>query len=122
MTVKGTHASLARWALPIIWAGWILTSTLDPDPEPPPIELAHLDKIAHLIAWAVLGGLCRWALGGFTEARRAMWVSWGLAFGYGLAIEALQAPMATRSAEALDLVADAVGALLGAWLVGRRWR
>ncbi len=106
----------------LMWAGWILKSTLDPDPEPPPIELAHLDKIAHLVAWAVLAGLCRWALGKTASSKRAFWVSWGLSFGYGLAIEALQAPMATRSAEVLDLVADAVGALLGAWLVGRRWR
>jgi VanZ family protein len=111
-----------RWIPALVWAGWILRSTLDPAPDPPPFEVAHLDKVAHLLAWAVLAGLCRWALGDRVQARRGLWVSWGLAFGYGLAIEALQAPIATRSAEALDLVADGVGALLGAWLVGRRWR
>ena len=111
-----------RWLPALAWAAWILKSTLDPDPEPPPIEVAHLDKIAHLVAWAILAGLCRWALGPAASSQRALWVSWGLAFGYGLAVEALQAPMATRSAELLDLVADAVGALLGAWIVGRRWR
>ena len=115
--------SRALRGLPALaWAAWILKSTLDPDPEPPPIDVAHLDKIAHLVAWAILAGLTRWALGAEVQRTPALWVSWGLAFGYGLAIEALQAPMATRSAEALDLVADAVGALLGAWIVGRRWR
>ena len=111
-----------RWIPALAWAAWILKSTPDPDPEPPPTDVAHLDKIAHLVAWAILAGLCRWALGPAASSQRALWVSWGLAFGYGLAVEALQAPIATRSAEALDLVADAVGALLGAWIVGRRWR
>jgi VanZ family protein len=73
------------------------------------------------VAWAGLAALLRWALGASVEARRGFWVSWSIAFGYGLAIEALQAPIATRSAEVLDLLADALGALLGAWLVGRRY-
>ena len=114
--------SWLRWLPSLLWAGWILKGALDPDPEPPPFEFAHLDKVAHLVAWAILAALARWAMGPTVGARRGLWVSWGLAFGYGLAVEVLQAPIATRSAEALDLVADGAGALLGAWFVGRRWR
>ena len=119
--VNTPQSPLIRWIPALLWAGWILRGSVDPSPDPPLFEIPHLDKIMHFVAWAILAALLRWALGRAANLRRAFWVSWAIAFGYGLAIEALQAPIATRSAEGLDLLADALGALLGAWLVGRRY-
>ncbi len=99
-----------------------MVSTLDPAPEAPPFTIPYMDKVAHFGAWALLAGALRFGFSSRDSELPRRRVSWALAFGYGLLIESLQAPMVTRSAEAMDLVADGLGALVGVWLVGRVMR
>lgn len=68
------------------------------------------DKFVHAAAYFVLGALLALGTG---RPRLAFW----LAVAYGVSDEVHQAFVPGRYPDALDLVADAVGAGLGCWLV-----
>lgn len=82
-------------------------------------RLPHIDKLAHagmhgLLAWLLWRGLGRRA-----TLRTGVAII-ALCAGYGLAIEGAQWQFtATRSAEALDALANALGAVLGVALAAR---
>jgi VanZ family protein len=77
-----------------------------------PMPSTGWDKANHVLAFCVLGVLgCR------AYAGRASRVVLGL-LGYGCLIELLQGLTGYRSAEWLDVLADAAGILLGWPLVG----
>lgn len=80
-------------------------------PVAAPTALAFNDKLVHLIAFV---GFMVW-FGGVFKARLAPLVALGLA-AYGISIELLQSLTVSRQAEALDVVADIAGVLLG-WLL-----
>ncbi len=93
-----------RVALALALAGVAWTSLLPPDSLPSSLGLS--DKVVHVVGYAVLGVLA--VMSG---------LRWPAAFvtvlGFGLVLELLQGIVGYRSAEALDLVADALGAGLG---------
>ena len=106
---------------------WLLAATLvlvvslifalAPAAATGPLDLN--DKLIHALAFLCL---TVWFSGLF-EARYLPWLMAGLT-GYGLLIEVLQSFTATRHPEAMDLVADVAGILLGSLLsiAGlRRW-
>ncbi len=108
---------LAAWALALTW----LTLT----PRPPHVPLGgfdHADKVGHFVSWLVLAALLETAL-----RARALAVSvahparsaWILSVAYGTAVELAQAAIPGRSAEWLDLAADALGAWVGAYGLAR---
>lgn len=68
------------------------------------------DKVAHAATYFVLGALLTLGTG---RPRLAFWLS----VAYGVSDEVHQAFVPGRHPDALDLVADAVGAGLGCWLV-----
>ncbi|HZJ10327.1 MAG TPA: VanZ family protein [Trueperaceae bacterium] len=70
---------------------------------------AGSDKVAHAFAYLVLGGLAALATG--SRAGGAL-----LAVLYGISDEIHQSFVPGRTPELWDLVADASGALVGAWL------
>lgn len=79
-----------------------------------------VDKLLHVVGYAVLAGTSLWAL----RDRRlgATLAVVVLVTGYGGVVELLQGPVPGRAVSLLDLVADAVGAVLGVagwWLFGR---
>lgn len=84
-------------------------------------RLPHIDKLAHagmhaLLAWLLWRGARRASLGGAVGVVL-------LCAAYGLAIEWSQWQFTlTRSAEALDAVANTLGAMLGVTLGLRRAR
>jgi VanZ family protein len=97
------------------------SSTSDPDPLPG----RFLDKVAHLAVYAILGGLIARALSGGRFAA-ATWrhaaVAVVLSTLYGISDEWHQRFVPGRTPDAMDVVADAVGAAAGAAffvLVGR---
>lgn len=100
---------LARWAFALCLIVVLAISLM-----PPRLELptAGWDKANHFIAFAVLA-----MLGGAGYPDRWTPVLWGL-LAYGGLIELLQALTGYRSAEWLDLVADAVG-LVSGWQLTR---
>jgi len=69
-----------------------------------------IDKVAHAVTYAVLGGLLRVATGHGGAAV-------ALAAGYGLTDEVHQAYVPGRSPDPLDWLADVVGAAVGVALV-----
>ena len=87
-------------AATLLWMVAILVGSLLPRPGPAPGGTGW-----HVAGYAVLGALGgRWL---------AAWLVWLLATGYGALIEGLQWLVRYRSAELSDLMADAVGALVG---------
>lgn len=91
-----------------ICASGILVMSLAPPSIPMPTT--GWDKANHALGFAVLGLLGQWAWPG----RTAIVLTALLAYG-GL-IELLQSFTAVRNAEAVDLLADWVGLLVGAGL------
>ena len=73
------------------------------------------DKHVHFLAYASLAALCCRALVRGRYARLGvvqLWQAWAIATAYGLTDEWHQAFVPGRSSEALDLAADALGALV----------
>lgn len=84
-------------------------------PAPPPSLSTGWDKSNHLLAFSTLTWL---ALHAFPQRLKSVLL--GL-LTYGALIEILQSFTPTRSAEWLDLCADAVGILLG-WGLIKLWQ
>lgn len=99
------YYSTAFLALIIAWL------TLTPVPPGPP-GVPGLDKIAHVVAFAALSVPLAW------RVPQSWWVVALAATGYGALIELVQ-PFVGRTREFADLVADGVGAFLGAWIAAR---
>lgn len=114
-------ARFLRYELPaLLWAAAIFTlSSMSRPPGPP---LVHgLDKLAHFTAYLVLSLLTARALGARgLRARSAARLGLLLAALYGVSDEWHQHFVPGRSVDALDLLADVLGACAGVALW--RWR
>lgn len=106
--LPGRVRALARLAFFCSVAGVLVLSLL-PHPEVLPVQV--WDKAQHAFAFLVMA-LC----GAVAWPARLARVLCGL-LAYGVLIEFLQALTPTRSADAADVVADAIGLLLAAGLV-----
>jgi VanZ family protein len=103
-----------RWVLVVVMVAGFAFALRPIDADSPENWFPQSDKLAHLVFFALL-----WWLG-----RRARLASAaGLAIGFlafAVAIEVAQAFFtAGRTASVADVVADASGLLLGAWITGR---
>jgi VanZ family protein len=92
--------------------GWALVGLilwLSLTPQPPHVDFQQSDKLGHFIAY---GGLMFWfcQLYGSTRTRLAYAAGF---IAMGIAIEFLQGATGYRSFEVYDMVADALGVLLG---------
>ena len=81
-------------------------------PAPPPMANTGWDKSNHMLAFASLGAL---GLLAFPQRLTAVVLC---VLSYGALIEVLQSFTPNRSAEWLDLLADAAGILLGLAITG----
>lgn len=72
------------------------------------------DWLGHGLAYGVLAWVLRRGMNAFVPAAIG-------ATGHGILLEWLQKSVPGRSAEVTDVLADALGAILGAWLVRRPW-
>jgi VanZ family protein len=118
----GTSSAWLAWA----WAAVILGLCWTPRRQMPAGEsgyaIPHLDKAVHLLLFTVFGGLARWtgAAGGRTVGILGVGVALAVVSELGQAT-----PWVDRDADAHDALADALGLLLGTWIVavpGRRRR
>lgn len=115
---SGDRSRFVRWWLPAIaWAVIILVGTSLPRVPGPDVDNA--DKLAHLIAYFVLGALVARAFRGGTKLDRAQWAGLTVVAGslYGLLDELHQIPLPERSCSAGDLVADVAGVALGVVMI-----
>lgn len=112
-----------RWLSLALALGWMATLYVLSSQSTPELDLGFSgqDKLMHLGAYGLLGLLCIGALprpsdGGY--GLRQVALAAAVAALYGLSDEWHQSFVPGRSADLLDLVADAAGGLLGA-LLGR---
>ena len=110
---------LLRFWLPVVlYAGLIFWASSQPSVEAPAV-IPHLDKLIHLVEYAVLGWLLARALIHASRipnrgAIKALVIC--LVVLYGMSDEYHQSFVVGRSSEWLDLLADSVGGTLGGWI------
>jgi VanZ family protein len=100
------------------WAGVIFFLSSQPGIDIPP-PFPHMDKVLHAIAFGVLGFLL---LGAFRPgvrgySRKQLVIAITIAGTYGILDEIHQRYVPGRMPDALDVMADLVGAALGVWLM-----
>lgn len=115
------------WAFQV-WPAWVsalLILLVGTIPQGPPGVQRLNDKLLHFIGFAVASWLwCRALrhLAPAAPARVAALRGGLVSTGLGALLELWQALLPYRSAELLDWVADALGALLAALLMAAFWR
>jgi VanZ family protein len=105
-----------HWLLALTAAAILILALV---PKPPEALSTGWDKSNHVLAFAVLAVLADRA-NQVHSAQRRHW-RWALLLAYGVLIEGLQGLTPTRTASAADVLADALGLVLGATAVGL-WR
>jgi len=115
-TAKGpTARRLANWLLVVIYASFIfiLSSLSSPDLSLFPAFYLS-DKLFHLVEFSAFGFLLYRAFSEYQTPKKAFMTSFFIASLYGFTDELHQYIVPLRNAEALDLLADSLGGLLGA--------
>lgn len=112
---------MRRWAPALFWAGLLFLASSIPGSSLPSPGILHLDKVAHAAAYALLAYLVARARG--TTDGRSLAIGAMLAALYGVSDEIHQRFTPGRDADALDAVANAVGAAagVGGWALCRYW-
>ena len=77
--------------------------------QPPQVDFEQSDKVGHFIAY---GGLMFWFCQLYRHTRTRLAYATGF-IAMGIAIEFLQRATGYRSFEVMDMLADAIGVLLG---------
>ena len=87
-------------------------------PQTPSLPSEITAMAGHLIAYAILAALVYFGLGAiFGDARRCSIWAFGISVGYGISDEFHQSFVPGRHASPLDVMADAIGAVLGLCLL-----
>ena len=123
-TPSSPRGSFARDVLPALaWTVLVFVLGGIPNPGPAPDLPIGLDKIEHAIAFAVLQVLAlralRYELPGIFP-RGMPWIAAAASTVIGGALELYQLSVPNRSAELMDLVWDAVVAVIAAAITARR--
>ncbi len=111
-----------RWLLVALVAGGILVASLVPTGggTTPTLLGVGLDKWQHLGGYAALAVVLGYALrAGDRPRTETLVVAFAVTVGYGVLIECLQLPLATRAFSVGDMLADALGAAVGTAVVSR---
>ena len=102
-----------RLLLPVAYAAAIFYGGVTRISELPHTRFIASDKLLHAGAFLGLEVLVEWALLG-RDPRIRRFTAVASAIGVGAALELVQAGLPYRSADIWDLVADSVGAFMGA--------
>ena len=114
MKLGSKSAHILRLSIPVLWALIIFWLSLTSSPPELPSVLGW-DKLLHVVAYGLLSILLAQAFlcPPFSMNKPWLW-AWTTAVVYGAFLEVLQLLSQTgRTAEWLDLFADAIGAFLG---------
>jgi VanZ family protein len=119
--VERFHSSRWLYWIPVaIYAALIffLSSLSDPDVYVPELSIPYADKIVHALLYGPLAILTYRAFryaGGTWSAAHAVLLAITASTVYGMTDEIHQAFVPLRDANVWDLVADAIGSVVGAW-------
>jgi VanZ family protein len=104
------------WGPALAWAAAIFAFSSFPGSAYPATGVPGADKLVHVGLYGLLGALCARGLrlGSSLRGARAMWLAAALAALYGMSDELHQRFVPGRNADWVDVIADAIGALLGA--------
>lgn len=89
-------------------------------PGPPDLPREILLTMGHLCTFGGLVLVWTWALSAQMPVRKALWLIVPTAILYGGVTELIQASVPDRTASITDFAANALGALVMAWLILRR--
>lgn len=106
---------MLRLAPALLWAAFIWRLSSQPALLPP--LFPFVDKIAHLVEYAIFGLLLAGAVPGGVAAAGRRLLALGMAYG-GLD-ECHQYFVPGRAAEMSDVIADGLGVALGLWLASK---
>jgi VanZ family protein len=116
---SGAHDHLLKWGPVALWAAVLVLLSSVPGTDLPPLP-GQSDKLLHAAVYAILGAL--WLRG-----LRLTWPCWGRARAvliaailsalFGISDEFHQAFTPRRTPDWHDLLADAIGGLIGAWIL-----
>lgn len=119
--------SVFAWGIVILWAGGIWFGSNISIGSELPFRFFGIDKIGHAAEFGILGLLAANALlsapglGGMVPGRESVWQGAVLMAGlWGLIDEIHQFWIPGRNTDPTDLLADVVGAAVGAWIL-LRW-
>jgi VanZ family protein len=110
-----TAGAARRLLRAAFWSALLVIAALAFGPPVGPEGPEHLDKLNHLLAFALLTVLAQAA---YPDRPRAA-LRWALLLAYGLLIEVVQAFLPGRELSLLDLAADGAGILTGALILRR---
>ncbi|MFB6068661.1 MAG: VanZ family protein [Halobacterium sp.] len=111
-----------RWLAVLAVAAVILVGSVVAVPGSVSSSTPWWDEVAHLVAYAAFASVLAYATAGWRDRpyRRAGVVV-GVAVGYGVLVELVQAPIPSRRFSRADAVVNAAGALLVIlWFVAER--
>ena len=107
------HLARRRWEYALTASGILFV--LSSAPIRQPFSWPYLDKVEHVTAYTLLG--LAYFNAGSAGGRRGGWkvavVTWLAVVAYGISDEFHQAFVPGRSADAADVMADAVGGIVG---------
>lgn len=105
---------LVKWLLVIVWMGVIFLFSAQPADQIRDFGIWNIPikKGAHMVGYAVLAILAQRSIGG-TVTGRSWWYAMGLVLLYAISDEYHQTFVAGRTGQALDVVIDCVGAVVG---------
>lgn len=108
------------WGPVALYSGLIIWASLTPMPEALP-EIWEIDKVYHLGAYAIMGGLWVRAMRGGEGLLRArtVLVAGGFAFLFGAAVEILQSFVPERNSDIIDGMVNGAGGIIGAIIFNR---
>ncbi len=106
--------------LALAWMGWIYYLSDQPALDIEDYFFAQ-DKVAHAVAFGILGALFLASMQQSTEGYRCyqLWIAVGLTTAYGVFDEWHQAFVPDRTPDLWDVVADTIGALVAVALMYR---
>ena len=113
---------LGFWFPVILWLGIIFSLSSLPASKTPELPFPHLDKIVHVIEFAILGMFTMRAFNSLTKLRSIkvkICLSVSICVIWAISDELHQLYVPGRQADFFDFIADVLGVCLALWLFSR---
>lgn len=106
------YLKVRAWIFFLLYASLLIFLSHQPGDPTRPLPFPHFDKVQHLVGYFVFGFFFRRAIYFTNLEKKDAWVLLGTLL-FAISDEIHQSYIPNRSADALDVVADLCGAILG---------